>query len=254
MKISKTQFCGKKKTIDYTKDYVVMHQSESIQNAERLFTHDCFNDTKLYKSKFQISYIQLKNLERKGKRLNEETSANKKSLQTLEGKLTSTNDALVQKIDGVKKLCLEENRSAIDKVDETIRTRGREVDEKIAKHDIELDKLQLGIDEQQVKLRTNENKQVESRRYLENRLSKKIKEKMDRQQSRFEAQILTLKEEMKSQKSSYEEEISRIKEEQKEEIKKLGNRLENKMDIIVKDLTAHHSDVDELRAARCSIF
>jgi len=98
------------------------------------------------------------------------------------------------------------------------------------------------------------NKQVESRRYLENRLSKKIKEKMDRQQSRFEAQILTLKEEMKSQKSSYEEEISRIKEEQKEEIKKLGNRLENKMDIIVKDLTAHHSDVDELRAARCSIF
>jgi len=190
----------KEKMISFIKDFYVAHQSEPIENVDQLFLNENFEDSKLYKSKFHASYMQMKKLEKKSRVLFEENSNNSSKIRGLENRLSISVDALEYKIEGVKKVCLEELKLQGDKIEDTIKTRGKETDDKLSKHDIELDKLRLGIEEQQIKLKTHENSQVELRIELERKILKKMKSKLEKQKRRYDNQINLVKIEMKKTK------------------------------------------------------
>jgi len=163
-------------------------------------------------------------------------------------------DALEYKIDGVKKVCLEELKLQADKIEDTINTRGKETDDKLSKHDIELDKLRLGIEEQQIKLKTHENSQVELRIELERKILKKMKSKLEKQKRRYDNQINLVKIEMKKQKEFFEQEIRKTKEDQKEETRSLHAQVEQKVELIAGNQNMQAECLDQLKARQCCIF
>jgi len=240
--------------ISFIKDFYVAHQSEPIENVDQLFLNENFEDSKLYKSKFHASYMQMKKLEKKSRVLFEENSNNSSKIRGLENRLSISVDALEYKIDGVKKVCLEELKLQADKIEDTIKTRGKETDDKLSKHDIELDKLRLGIEEQQIKLKTHENSQVELRIELERKILKKMKSKLEKQKRRYDNQINLVKIEMKKQKEFFEQEIRKTKEDQKEETRSLHAQVEQKVELIAGNQNMQAECLDQLKARQCCIF
>ena len=250
----KENFERKNKMILFLKDYLVMNKNESIENVDELFLNENFEDLRLNKIKFQTSYIQLKKIDKKVTKFSLQAYELNESIFDLEEKTIILNDTLENRIDCVKKLCLEDTRNQVEGIEDRITSKNREIDENISKHDIELDKLKLGIEEQQVKLETNDTKQIELRKHQEKKILQKMKFKFDGQKKRHQRQISKLQDVFTNQKMVHDEELRKIKEEHKEEMANVELRLGNKIECLAKDLIHEQEKIHELQAKMCSIF